>query len=61
MSDECVLGCLRRVGLERGSQTPGQQILYRADGMVCDLGEHSAQVEFRIKSIELGRANYLHA
>jgi len=45
------------VGLERGGQVPGQQILYVADGMIGDLCEHGTEVEFRIESVELGRAD----
>jgi hypothetical protein len=38
-------------------EVPGQRILYLADGMVCDLGQHGSEVEFRIESVELGRTD----
>lgn len=42
------------VGLECGSQIPGQQILDLADRMVGDACEHRTEVELRIESVELG-------
>jgi hypothetical protein len=41
------------VGLERCSHIPGQQILDLADGMIGDLRQHGAQIEFRIESLSL--------
>ena len=43
-----------RDGLERVGQVPGQQLGDAADGVVSDLGQHRAQVEFRIEAVELG-------
>ena len=39
------------------SQVPGQEILDVADGMICDLSQHGAEIEFRIDAVELGRAD----
>src|ERR1039457_2569854 len=44
-------------GLERGGQVPGQQFSDVLNGMVGDLTEHRAQVEFWIEAVELGRAD----
>ena len=43
-----------RDGLECVGQVPGQQFGDAADGVVGDLGQHRAQVEFRIEAVELG-------
>lgn len=50
------LGGLRD-GLRIVGQIPGQQLDDSADGVVGDLGQHRAQVEFRIEVVELGRAD----
>jgi hypothetical protein len=44
-------------GLEGGGQVPGQQFSDVLNGMVGDLTEHRAQVEFWIEAVELGRGN----
>ena len=46
-----------RGGLERVGQVPGQQLANAVDGVIGDLAEHGAQVEFRIEAVELGRAD----
>jgi hypothetical protein len=43
-------------GLVRNGQVPGQQITDVVDGVIGDLTEHGAQIEFRIEAVELGRS-----
>ena len=43
--------------LERGGQVPRQQVVDSIDGMIGNSTEHGAQVELRIESVELGRAD----
>jgi hypothetical protein len=43
-----------RDGLKRAGQVSGQQLDDAADGVVSDLGQHRAQIEFRIEAVELG-------
>ena len=50
------LSGLGRVSLKRGSEVPGQEFLDAADGVVGDLGQDGAEVEFRVKSIQFGRS-----
>ena len=45
------------MGLERESKIPGEKILYLVDGMVGDLRQHRAEVEFGIESVKLGRTD----
>ena len=45
------------MSLKGGCQGPGQQFIDAADGMFGDLGEHGAEVEFRVEPVELGRAD----
>ena len=36
----------------RCSEVPWQELLYATDGMVCDLGQDSAEIEFRVEAVE---------
>lgn len=45
------------VGLKRGGEVPGQELLYAADGVVDDLGQDSAEVELRTESVQFGRSD----
>ena len=45
------------VGVKRGCQVPGQEILDLADGMISDPCQHRSEIEFRIQSVELGRTD----
>ena len=38
----------------RSGEIPGQQFLYAVDRVIGDLFEYAAEVEFRVKPIELG-------
>src|ERR1035441_9943963 len=55
--DECILCGLGRWGLAGGCQVPGEEILDLPDGMIGDSAEHSAEIEFRIDPVELGRSD----
>jgi hypothetical protein len=46
----CLSG-LGRVGLKRGSEVPGQEFLYAADGMVGDLGQRGAEIELWVEAV----------
>jgi hypothetical protein len=39
---------------KRGSEVPGQEFLDAADGVVGDLGQDGAEVEFRVESVQPG-------
>ena len=41
-----------QVGLERCGEVPGQQFLDAADGVIGDLGQDGAEIEFRVESVE---------
>jgi len=51
------LSGLAGLGLQRWDEVPGQEFLDAADGMVGDLRQHGAEVELRIETVELGRAD----
>jgi hypothetical protein len=43
--------------LERWGEVPRQEFLDAADGMVRDLGQHGAEIEFRIEAIQFCRSD----
>ena len=54
---ECGLSGLGRVGLQRGREVPGQELLYAADWVVGNLGQHGAEVEFRVEAVQFCRSD----